>query len=186
MSQRRSNRLLAHTRDALLVGAVLGGAVFSAHSAEAPTFSTDLTLANLMESIVMPAADALWQSTAVDVSATGTEVTAPTSDEAWTRLRNQAITLAAATNLLLVPGLKVDTAPDAEQPGPGELGAAAIGKLKDANAPAWAAHVEVLHTTAMRAIEAIDQRNVDALSEVGGDLDAACESCHLQFWYPEG
>jgi hypothetical protein len=29
-----------------------------------------------------------------------------------------------------------------------------------------------------------DKRDVQALSDVAEDLDAACEGCHLEFWYP--
>jgi len=34
------------------------------------------------------------------------------------------------------------------------------------------------------ALKAIDARNAEELSNAGGEIDAACESCHLTFWYP--
>ena len=34
------------------------------------------------------------------------------------------------------------------------------------------------------ALKAIDARNAEALSNAGGEIDAACENCHLTFWYP--
>jgi cytochrome c556 len=37
----------------------------------------------------------------------------------------------------------------------------------------------------MRALAAVDAHDVDKISEVGGAIDEACESCHLQFRYPE-
>ena len=37
----------------------------------------------------------------------------------------------------------------------------------------------------MEALRAIDARDLDAISEAGGTIDAACEGRHLQFWYPE-
>ena len=34
------------------------------------------------------------------------------------------------------------------------------------------------------ALKAIDAKNAAGLSDAGGEIDAACESCHLTFWYP--
>ena len=36
----------------------------------------------------------------------------------------------------------------------------------------------------MLAIKAIDDKNADALSNAGGDMDKACETCHKTYWYP--
>ena len=164
----------------------LAGVVLPAQSAEAPAFNTDLTLSNIMEFIVMPAADALWKAVSVDVSAEGSKNVVPETEEQWLELRHEAMTLAGATNLLLVPGLNIDTPPESDEHPDGELSPKAIAKLRQENLAAWAAHAKVLHETALHAIEAIDKRDATAVSDIGGDLDAACESCHLQFWYPGG
>jgi hypothetical protein len=37
----------------------------------------------------------------------------------------------------------------------------------------------------MQAIAAIDAKDGERISEVGGTIDSACEGCHLQFWYPQ-
>jgi hypothetical protein len=66
-----------------------------------------------------------------------------------------------------------------------ELAPAEIEALLARDRPAWDADAAVLHATAMLAIGAIDARNIDASSEVGGAIDEASESCHRQFWYPE-
>ena len=52
------------------------------------------------------------------------------------------------------------------------------------NRAAFVAHAHVLHEAAMEALRAIDARKLDAISDAGGTIDAACEGCHLQFWYP--
>jgi hypothetical protein len=143
-------------------------------------------LADIMEGIVMSSADVLWTSVSVDVSTEGEKITAPETEEDWTRLRHAAVTLAASTNLLVVPGLKIDNPADSTESAQGELSPAAIAKLRNENLPAWAAHAEALHQTALQAIKAIDDHNAEGLNDVGGDLDAVCESCHLQFWYPGG
>ncbi len=38
--------------------------------------------------------------------------------------------------------------------------------------------------SSLLAMKAIDARNSEELSNAGGDIDAACESCHVTFWYP--
>jgi len=110
----------------------------------------------------------------------------PETDEDWLALHNSATNLAAATNLLLIPGLPIAPAGADQQAPAGELGPKAIEQLRHANPEAWSAHALRLHNVAIQALKAIDERNVDALSEAGGEIDAACEGCHLQFWYPEG
>jgi hypothetical protein len=41
-----------------------------------------------------------------------------------------------------------------------------------------------LRDAGIMALKAIEQRNPQRLIEAGGDLDAACEACHLKYWYP--
>jgi hypothetical protein len=48
--------------------------------------------------------------------------------------------------------------------------------------PAWVAHAQVLRVAAMQSLAAVDARDIDKISAVGGAID---EACHLQFWYPD-
>lgn len=150
-----------------------------------PPFTTDITLSDIMEGIVMPGADSLWMAVQVDVTADGEKYTVPGTDAAWLSLRHEAIKLAAVTNLLMIPDLKISRKPDTEH-GEGELSPAEMAKLRAADLPGFAAHAKNLHDVALKAIEAIDKRDAEALSNVGGDMDAVCEACHKQFWYPNG
>jgi len=34
------------------------------------------------------------------------------------------------------------------------------------------------------ALKAIEARDAEALSNAGETIDAACEHCHLKYWYP--
>jgi len=153
---------------------------------QTPKFSTDLSLAEIMESIIMPAAGVLWNAVSVDVTVDGVSTTEPETDEAWSQLRWSAVNLAAATNLLLIEGMPISNNPPPAQPPLGELTPDQTAALRKDNWQAWTAHVTVLHDVAMQAIKAIDAKDPNAISEVGGGIDAACEGCHKQFWYPEG
>ncbi|HWK53012.1 MAG TPA: hypothetical protein VNR18_01480 [Hyphomicrobiales bacterium] len=169
----------------LLAAALIGLAAMEANSAEVPSFTTDISVDDIMASIVMPSADILWTAVTVESTTEGIVETVPETDEDWQKVRDGAVALAAATNLLLIEQLPINNMPPAESP-PGELAPAAIAALRNDNQQAWAAHVTLLHTVAMQALDAVDKRDTEELTNVGGDLDAACESCHLQFWYPEG
>ena len=145
-----------------------------------PQFSIE----EIMESIVMPAAQAVWDAVAVNVTEKGIIETKPQTEEDWEKLRWQAVTLVEATNLLIVPGRRA-AHPGAKSENPGaELEPEQIQALVDKQRPSFVAHAHVLHEAAMSALRAIDARNIDGISEAGGTIDEACESCHLQFWYP--
>ena len=145
---------------------------------------TDISVAEIMESVVMPAAQILWDAVGVSVTSEGIIETKPETDEDWAKLRGAAITLAAITNALVVPGRHA-APPGTQSEAPDvELQPAEIEALIEQQHPAWVAHATVLHATAMQALAAVDARDTDKITEVGGAIDEACEGCHIQFWYP--
>ena len=148
-------------------------------------FIPDVSIAEIMESIVMPAAQALWDAVGVDVTENGEIERKPETEEQWAELRAAAVTLLESTNSLTVPGRHA-APPGAKSENPeAELTPEKIDTLLKGQRPAWVAHAQVLHAAALQALEAVDARNLDAITEAGGTIDEACESCHLQFWYPE-
>ncbi len=148
-------------------------------------FLPKATLVEIMDSMVMPSAQVLWDAVSYESGPNGDVVVTPETDEAWQKLRWNAVTLAESANALLIPGREVN-APGAKSAAPdAELEPDQIKALIDKNHDAWIAHAHVLHEAAMQAIAAIDAKNGDQISEVGGTIDSACEGCHLQFWYPE-
>lgn len=172
-------------RAAALTLLVAGAGSALAADSDAAGFMPDVSVAELMESIVMPSAQALWDAVGVDVTERGEVETKPETDEEWAALRAAAVTLAEAANTLLVPGRHAAPAGEAPAEGSGELAPAAIEALIANEHPAWVAHAQVLHVAAMQALAAVDARDTGAISEVGGTIDEACESCHVQFWYPD-
>jgi cytochrome c556 len=147
--------------------------------------ATVVAVAEIMDSMVMPAAQQLWDAVGVDVTAQGEIQKQPQNDEEWTELRAAAVTLAEASNTLIVPGRHAAPAGTQSQNPGSELEPSAVEALLAKQRPAWVAHAQALHTTAMQALAAVDARDIDRISEVGGAIDEACESCHLRFWYPE-
>jgi cytochrome c556 len=148
-----------------------------------PDYKPTFPIEEVMGHIIMPNAGLLWGSVATTVSAKGVEEIFPKTDEDWERVRDYAVTLAEATNLLLIPGRRVaepgKTKADKSELSPEEIEA----KIK-ADPAMWSSHVAKLHDVAMESIAAMDKKSADALLEAGDHLDKACEECHLVYWYP--
>jgi cytochrome c556 len=137
----------------------------------------------MMEDIVEPSADAVWDSTAILTDAKGVHNNAPTTPEQWEKVRHSALTLVEAMNLVAMDGRRV--IPEGEQMGAGgTLDAAAIQARLVQNHADFARHAASLQAVAVEALRAIDARDLKKLDMAGAKIDAACEGCHLQFWYP--
>ena len=152
-------------------------------AASTPDYKPTFPIEEVMGHIIMPSADKLWGSVATTVSAKGVEEIVPKTDEDWETVRNYAVTIVEATNLLLMPGRRV-AAPGKTEADKSELPPEQIEQKIKADPAMWASHVAKLHDVAMESVAAIDKKNADALLEAGDHLDKACEDCHLVYWYP--
>ncbi len=185
----------------LLPGATLGLAGCSPNSQiatsqpgpaapSAPTpYRLTATIQDLMDGIVDPSADVLWDSVAYIASTRGIEDRQPRTDEEWKAVRYSAITLIEAANLLSMPGRRVAAAvhsPAVPQapPGLGELSHAEIQQRIDSTHDSFTQFARNLQDAASKALTAIDARNPQGLMDAGGVIDEACEACHVTYWYP--
>ncbi len=158
----------------------------TASAASQTPFQPDASIQDLMVNVVDHNADILWESVAVISSEKGIEERMPRTDEEWAAVRSAAVTLAEATNLLMIPGRKVAHAGKVLQDSDveGILSAEQIQALIDADHPQFASKAIALHAAALAALEAIDAKDHNKLSDVGGAIDEACEQCHTTYWYP--
>jgi len=140
------------------------------------------SLRELMDAMVDPAADGLWDAVAVTATAAGVDRREPRTPEEWAAVRRHALTLIEAMNLVILPGRHA--APADSRPGLGELPPEKIELLIEQQRPLFTGFANSVRATAREALEAIDRKDVDALLKAGGDIDAACEACHVTFWYP--
>ena len=85
-------------------------------------------------------------------------------------------------NLVVMPGRHA--APAGTQPGLGELPPQEIELRIERQRPMFVGFANALETLAREALAAIDHKDSEALLKTGGDIDAACEACHVTFWYP--
>lgn len=153
--------------------------------AASPNESTTLamTLQELMETRIDPAADSLWDSVAFIASEKGEEDRRPRTPAEWAAVRKEAHLLIEAAAELEVPGRQVSAL--LASPGPGELSAADIQLRIEADFAAFAKRARVLQSAARTALAAIDAKDADALMNAGGVIDSACEACHIVYWYPQ-
>ena len=147
-------------------------------------FRPTATIKDIMDSMVDPNADAVWESVAVTVSATGIENKAPHTDDEWIEVRRHAIPILEATNLLLIPGRRVAKPGEKAEKPDIELSPEEIEKLINDDRQTFATLAHGLHDAASAVLKAIDARNAEALLYAGDGLDKACENCHLKYWYP--
>lgn len=150
----------------------------------APPFKPTATVKDIMDSVVDPAADAIWESVATIVSAAGTEERRPKTDEEWKALQHSAVRLVEASNLLMIEGRR------AAQPGhksefPGiELEPEEVEKLINDDRQSWVKLAAGLHDASLPALKAVLAKDPQGLLDAGEGIDQACESCHLKYWYP--
>jgi len=142
------------------------------------------TIKDLMDSLVDPSADALWESVATIVSAAGTEERQPKTPEQWADVRRKAITLIEATNLLVMEGRHVAKPGEKAENEEVELGPEEIEKLINEDRTTWVNNAHSLYDATMIALKAIDAKSASGLLDAGEGIDAACETCHLKYWYP--
>jgi hypothetical protein len=147
-------------------------------------FRTTATIKDIMDSLVDPSADDLWESVATTVDATGTHERFPKNDEEWKEVRRDAIRLLEATNLLLIPGrLVARSGEKSENPGI-ELEPEEMQVLIDKDRETFTMLAHKLHDSVMPAFKAIEAKDKEALLDAGDGIDQACENCHVKYWYP--
>jgi hypothetical protein len=122
-----------------------------------PPFMPIATTAELMHSVVDPAADVLWASVGSIVTAEGVEDFFPRSEEEWIPIENAAVVLMESGNLLMIGDRPVDQ---------GE----------------WMTMSRGLVDAGKLALTAAQSRNPDEIFRVGGDVYAACDTCHQRYW----
>src|SRR5439155_17069269 len=149
-----------------------------------PEFRTSATIKDVMDSMVDPGSDVIWGSVETVVSAKGTEEKMPRTREEWKNVRNHAIMLIEATNLLLIPGRHVARPGEKAEDPKIQLGPEQIEALINEDRQQWTSRAHGLHDAALVAQQAIEVRNAEALLDAGDVLDKACENCHITYWYP--
>ena len=147
-------------------------------------FNPVATVQEVMNSIIDPNIDYIWNSVSSVTTATGTEERKPETDEEWRILRQHALSVIEAGNLLLIENRPVSVANSSTSSGGAELSAEVIQSLIATRRSDYVDRIHDLQGAAQGLLVAIDAKDVEGLVDAGGKVEQACEQCHSQFWYP--
>jgi hypothetical protein len=123
---------------------------------EPPPFKPIADVKQLMEAVIDPSADELWDATGWIITAAGEEERRPKNDEEWAAVRHHAIALAEAGNLLMMPP-----------------------RAKDGDV--WMKRSQEMIDTAEAAWRAAEAKDVQKLFDTGGLVYEACSHCHEDY-----
>ena len=118
--------------------------------------NTALPLKQVMEWVIDPAADVIWDSVKSIITEKGTEEIYPKTDEQWEVIRNASASLIESGNLLKL-------------------------RNKKASDQEWIAYADRLSKNAELALKAANDRNKEALFDVGGSIYNSCKTCHQKY-----
>jgi hypothetical protein len=162
---------------------VTGASCAKAPPAE-PQLAKPATIKDIMDSMVDPSGDFLFESLVEIADEKGIRQKAPETDEEWHEVRARAIMLLEAPNLLVMPGRKVAQPGEKSKNPAVELSPEQIQPLVDGDRLSFIKRAGVLQDAAMAVLKAADAKDKKALFDSLEQLDRACENCHLQYWYP--
>jgi hypothetical protein len=121
-----------------------------------PPFNTTLVVKQVMQWVIDPAADVIWDSVKSVITEKGTQEIAPHTDAEWDNVRNAAATVMEAGNLLMIEGRARDQ-------------------------KEWLAAARRLSDAGSEALKAAEAKNTETLFAAGGNIYKACAACHQQY-----
>ena len=119
--------------------------VVSVATAQAPSFQPVGSISQLMIYVFYPASDALFYI----------ERTPPKTDVEWNAIRNQALTLAEAGNLLMMPN-----------------------RVREGD---WNKDAKMIVDVGTKAFKAAMAKDMDGIVALNQELNDACVVCHVQY-----
>jgi hypothetical protein len=122
---------------------------------EPPPFKPVADTALLMEAFIDPAADVIWGSVGTIITAAGEEHIRPRTEEEWMAVRNAAVAVTEAGNLLMM-----------------------VPRAKDAE---WMRISQAMIDTGAAAIKAAEAKDPDGVFDTGAEIYAVCTNCHAKY-----
>jgi hypothetical protein len=134
-----------------------GVAPTSMGAATMADFKTALPVKELMGHVIDYNAFGVWHNQGWLIDKDGTHELFPTDDAGWLAAESAAISLAEASNSLLLPGRPRD------------------------DDRRWVDDAHMLYDAAMKAQAAAQKKDKQAFFDAGGDMYEACVSCHAHY-----
>ena len=145
-----------------------------------------VSVKELMRDMLDPAADNIFDAVKTVYTKNGVVETLPKTERDWEKIRIGAVTLAEGVYLLKIPRPFAPPGDENNSTGPDatELSPAQITAKLEADPVLWNAKIEALRNVGLEVLEIVKQKKADELWDAGYNLDQACETCHIQYWYP--
>jgi len=145
-----------------------------------------VSVKELMRDMIDPASDYIFDAVKIETTKTGTVERVPKTDQDWEKIRIGAVTLAEGIYLLKVPRPFTPAGDENNSTGQDatELTPAQIKAKLEADPVLWNAKIEALRNVGLEILEIVKKKDAAEMWEAGDNLDQACESCHIQYWYP--
>ena len=142
------------------------------------------TIKDLMQSMIDPSADVLWNAAGTVVDKEGIHELLPKTPEEWADVRHAAVRIVEGSNLLMVPGRVAAPAGDKSEAEGVELEPAQITALLRKNRKSFDSFARALQDLGAEAMRASDAKDVMLLMDIGARMESVCEGCHQTFWHP--
>jgi hypothetical protein len=153
-------------------------------AAPAPDIVPTATIKDIMDALVDPSADDVWNAVATIVDAKGVHDQIPKNDEEWEKARLGALRVIEGSNLLMMPGRKVARPHEKSQVPGVELEPEVIEKNINDDHAVFVKFAKGLHDATMEALRGLEAKDGPAVVVAGEKMDQACENCHTHYWYP--
>jgi hypothetical protein len=145
-------RRLVWVLGVVLIAAGCGGG----QAADTPAFKPVADAGQLMDGVIIPAAEIYWGSVSTIITAEGVEENFPRNDEEWERVWGAALTISESGNLLMMR--PPATAPDD-----------------------WQRYSADLVDMGLEAARAAEMKDPEAVLAAGEKVYYVCTRCHDQY-----
>ena len=145
-----------------------------------------VSVKELMRDMLDPASDYIFDAVKIETTRKGSVERVPKTDEDWNRVRIGATTLAEGVYLLKIPRPFAPPGDNNNSTGPDatELSPAQIKEKLEKDPVLWNAKIEALRNVGLEVLDIVKRKDTKEMWEASYNLDQACESCHIQYWYP--
>jgi hypothetical protein len=161
------------------------GAVMLFAAAAVAQSGAPLTVRGVMTERVAPAMAGIWDVTNVAVDDDGRLDPAQLTDEQWRAIATHADALAKAGRDLVAADTIVAAATDNQAVDEGEVPMADVQRRLAADGSGFRIHAGAFAEHADQIAAAARARDAAATGTLVDEMNAACESCHATYWYPE-
>lgn len=145
-----------------------------------------VSVKELMRDMIDPASDYVFDAVGTVITKNRVVERVPKTEEDWDRIRIGAVMLAEGAYLLKIPR---PFAPPGDEnnstgPDPEELSPSQIEAKLEKDKVLWNAKIEALRNVGLEVLDIVRRKDTNELWDASDNLDQACESCHLEYWYP--